>query len=87
MSDLADIFGAYRQERIEKKRRNLEQSTQILRDRGVSFTAKNNGVHLIIRRGTVPLADFWPSTGKWIMRTGGKKGRGVFNLLNELGIK
>lgn len=87
MSDLGDDFRAYNESRREKKRRNLEQNTQILRDRGVSFTAKNNGVHLIIRRGTVPLADFWPSTGKWIMRISRKKGRGVFNLLNEPGIK
>lgn len=79
MSDMGEMFNAYRTVRAEKKRDNLASSTELLRERGVQFEQKNDGVHLIVR-GAGKVVDFWPSTGKFIVR-GGRTGRGVFNLL------
>jgi len=78
-TELGELFGAYRESRREKKRDNLDSSTQLLIDRGVQFESKNFGVHLIVR-GNSKVVDFWPSTGKFIVR-GGHTGRGVFKLL------
>lgn len=64
----------------DKRASNTVRSTQILVDHGIKFESKNNGAHLIVT-GLNGLIDFWPSTGKYIVRKGGD-GRGVFNLLN-----
>ena len=62
-----------------KRPNNREASAEILREAGVKFTSKNDGIHLIVE-GKVCLIDFWPGTGKFITRLG-KKGRGVISLL------
>lgn len=92
-----EVFAAQREQSRDKRRQNLRQSTELLRQRGVKFEAKNNGVHLIVRHGA-RVFDFWPSTGKWIERDrvaavqrmawnkpALRSGRGVFNMLQELG--
>ena len=64
-----------------------KQSTQyyqfykILKDKGINFESKNGGAHLIVD-GYECVIDFWPSTGKFIVRTG-PKGRGVFNMIEK----
>lgn len=77
--DLGEMFKALRADKKEKRALNTERSTQILVDHGIKFESKNNGAHLIVT-GLNGLIDFWPSTGKYIVRKGGD-GRGVFNLL------
>jgi hypothetical protein len=79
MSDIGEMFDGWRELRREKKRSNQSNSTELLRERGVEFESKNSGVHLIVK-GNGRVVDFWPSTGKYIVR-GGKTGRGVFKLL------
>lgn len=79
MSEMGEVFGALREMRREKKADNLASSTALLESRGVAFESKNGGVHLIVR-GNDLTVDFWPSTGKWIVR-GGREGRGVFKLM------
>ena len=78
-SEMGEIFKAWDEHKKAKKADNLAQSTQILTERGIPFTSHNNGVHLVVDS----CFDFWPSTGKWIERETGKKGRGVFNLLKH----
>lgn len=65
---------------------NREKSAAILAEKGVQFESKNMGAHLIVRHSG-KVADFWPGTGKYIPRGGGRPGRGVFNLLKLLGVK
>ncbi|WP_054912480.1 hypothetical protein [Pseudomonas sp. NBRC 111127] len=73
-------------ESAERRARNRQGSAEILAERGVQFEVKNMGAHLIVsHEGKV--ADFWPGTGKYIPRGGGRPGRGVFNLLKLLGVK
>ena len=71
------------QESIERRASNRESSATLLTERGIVFEAKNSGAHLIVKHGD-KVADFWPGTGKFIVR-GGKQGRGVFNLLKKIG--
>lgn len=82
---MGELFTPHKKARQEKRRQNLEYSTQLLRDRGVAFTSHSDGVHLIV----VGRWDFWPSTGKWKERKteAGKKlreGRGVRELLTKI---
>lgn len=68
----------------DKRAQNREYSTEHLRKQGVEFTSHNNGAHLVVISGRQAI-DFWPGTGKFITRSTGRKGRGVFNLLKEIG--
>lgn len=79
MSDIGEIYKALKNSNNEKRENNRENSTRILKEKGVAFEIKNYGNHLIVE-GKESLIDFWPSTGKFITRNG-KTGRGVFNLL------
>ena len=51
----------------------------------ISFVSKNNGAHLVICHFDL-MIDFWPATGRWIVRKSPKEGRGVFKLLKYLGV-
>ena len=83
-NEVTEMWREIRKERREKKRNNRKSSTDILLENGIKFESKNNGVHLVIdtsnRRTRGKIIDFWPSTGKWIVRNG-KKGRGIRRLL------
>lgn len=81
----------------EKRAANVVSSKQLLRERGIAFTTHNEGRHLVIRQGERTF-DFWPSRGTWRERvtsatpgsfgmsaTNRISGRGVFNLLKQLG--
>lgn len=70
----------------KKRGSNRDTSAQILKESGLKFESKNDGAHLIVT-GHGAVADFWPGTGKYIVRGSGKYKRGVFNLLKEKGIK
>jgi len=60
----------------------MNSSADILRRNNIPFVSNNNGIHLMV--GNPVVADFWPSTGKYIFRNPRIVGRGVFNLLKEL---
>lgn len=81
MSDeMNDMFRAMKDVSQEQRAANREASARALTDAGVKFVSKNEGAHLIVQIGRV-VVDFWPGTGKWICRGGGRQGRGVFNML------
>ncbi len=80
MSDMGDDFREAREVASEKKRQNLQKSTDILRENGIRFESKNGGVHLVIET-TSGIVNFWPSTGLF---SGAENGRGVFNLLKKI---
>jgi hypothetical protein len=85
MGDVGEMFGAYRDDRKEKKRSNLEFSTKMLEERGIFFDKKNGGSHLIVVHNQKTY-DFWPSTGKYKMR-GGQYRRGIRNMLNDMEVE
>ena len=80
---MMDGFAAGREDSKERRAANRANSARILREHDVGFTEYNDGAHLAVR-GTV---DFWPGTGKWIVRATREEGRGVFALLRRLGVQ
>lgn len=83
--DVGEYFNDLKEIKKAKKESNLESSTRILEQKGIDFDSCNGGVHLIVRRDGKTV-DFWPSTGKWIVRKESRKGRGIFKLLRYLQI-
>lgn len=69
----------------ERRAANRENSAELLRQRGVPFEEKNDGAHLIVRYGG-KVVDFWPGTGKYSVRGSGVYKRGVFRLLQDIGV-
>lgn len=81
---MKDHFDDLRKYNQHKRASNREKSQQLLVKHGVTFTIHNSGAHLIVH-SPEGLIDFWPGTGKWIIR-GKADGRGVFNLLKRIGV-
>ena len=82
MGDVGEDYKALKERSKLKKLSNIESSTLMLLEKGYDVDIKNNGVHLIVDWNDKTV-DFWPSTGKWIVR-GGKTSRGVKGLIREL---
>jgi len=80
MSDIREIYEAMKEHSKQKKESNKRFSTNELESRDIKFESKNDGYHLIVNHFN-KIADFWPYTGKFIIRNNNKKGRGVFNLI------
>ena len=74
-----ELYHELSEKKRAKKIQNKEYSTNLLEKNKISFESKNNGNHLIVSGYTVVI-DFWPSTGKFITRSG-YTGRGINNLL------
>ena len=82
MSEIGGCFKALKERSKVKKLSNIESSTLMVMDKGYDVYIKNNGVHLIVSHNN-KVVDFWPSTGKFIVRNG-KTGHGVKRLIKEL---
>ena len=80
-SETGELWREHKKARQAKRADNLRKSTELLTENGIWFESKNDGIHLIV--GTDNKVDFWPSTGKWIVRAG-KSGRGVMNLVKYM---
>lgn len=79
MGDMRDDFRAMKQRSQEKRAGNREASAELLRAAGIEFVSKNEGAHLIVE-GRI---DFWPGTGRWIVRSDKRiDRRGVKALIN-----
>ncbi len=63
-----------------KKESNRISSTKHLREAGIEFDSRNDGLHLMIKHQK-GIIHFWPSTGKF---NGIIEGRGVFNLIKAI---
>lgn len=83
MSETCDLFKSIGKESQTRRGANRARSAQLLTDSGISFKSNNAGAHLIVTHNDT-VADFWPGTGKWIIRGSGAYNRGVFNLLKAL---
>lgn len=64
----------------ERRAQNRERSARLLAEAGIPFTSHNGGAHLIVE-GSTCYIDFWPGTGKWIVRDSKTKGFGVRKLI------
>ena len=78
MGDMGEIFRDWGEHKKEKKVQNLESGLKILSEKKIDFKMLSEN-H--VRVGEF---DFWPSTGLFIHRASGRKGRGVFVLLKKI---
>ena len=85
MGDMGDDFRALKQHNKAKRAKNTKSSTEVLAENRIEFESKNFGAHLIVssHKG---LIDFWPSTGKFKLRSADKYQYGIKNLLQVCGV-
>lgn len=83
--DMKAVFRAMDERSKEKRAENRDNALEILTEAGISFSSHNDGAHLIVT-GKHESFDFWPGTGRWMSRSGGKLGAsfGIFNLIKRL---
>jgi len=90
MSGGGDLSGEdwklYSQIGKNKRTNNRVTSANILKENNISFDVHNNGAHLIVRHEGF-IVDFWPGTGKYIVRGSNTYKRGVYRLLKDIGAK
>lgn len=86
MGDMGDDFRALKQLGKEKRAKNTKSSTEILAKNRIEFESKNLGAHLIVNSNN-GLIDFWPSTGKFKLRSSDKYQYGIKNLLQVCGVQ
>ena len=79
-----DIWNALRSASQIKRSQNRDNSADLLRAAKIPFESNNMGAHLIVRPAlSLEVADFWPGTGKWIVRGSTMKHmRGAKNLID-----
>ena len=80
MSDLGDAFKAMRQDSQNRRAAHRGAAPERLTSEGIPFVSKNGGAHLIVE-GHDCFIDYWPGTGRWTARKGGKTGFGIRNLV------
>jgi len=80
------MFTAMRVECRRRRESNRNTGPAVLKKHGVAFEVKNGGTHLIVKHGNL-VADFWPGTGKYKLRSAPTYKRGVFQLLRDLGVE
>jgi hypothetical protein len=83
MSDTAELFVGWREASRAKRAANRDKSAQMLTDAGIKFAAKNGGAHMIVSASDGGLIDFWPGTGKWVVRATKLEQRGVMGLIKR----
>lgn len=81
MSEIGDTFDALREGRRKKKESNHRRSIAILKER--KFQIKQFDAFSYRVEGF----NFWPTTGKYYHPKLKITGRGVFNLIKEIGKK
>lgn len=77
--DMGDMWRSVKAAGQAKRADNRKSSPQLLAEAGIAFTAKNDGAHLIVGG-----FDFWPGTGLFMPRGGGKRRYGVRNLIKAV---
>ena len=80
MGDMGEMWEGYAEQRKTNRSNNREHSAKMLRTFDIEFTSHNTGAHLIIKCGD-GFIDFWPGTGKWLVRGESVSKRGVMSLV------
>lgn len=84
MSEIGDMFKATKEQRKEGRRKRgqcfLSYARSELAKQGFSFTEHNDGYHFVVKYNSLA-ADFWPTTGKFKIRSHNNYHRGIHNLI------
>ncbi len=83
MSEIGEVWDIIKKQGQSKRAKNRTDSKAYLKCRGIPFIPKNHGAHLIVTYAQQTV-DFWPGTGKWIVRGCGHEARGVRRLVQYL---
>lgn len=84
MGDFWRDVKAHKKSQAAKFAANAEKALQRLRDAGYVLQDFNDETHYKIFSANIEfLADYWPTTGTWILHTG-KRGSMVIPLLKRL---
>lgn len=86
INEETEAWRKYRQDKANKRLKNLEYSTNLLKEKGIQFESHNFGKQLVILCAESKI-DFYPSTGLWIERTTRYKNRGIRSLLAHINDK
>jgi hypothetical protein len=73
---IKEISKINKEESQKRRANNKTNSAKLLSSIGISYEEKNNGHHLIVFNEVFTI-DFWPSTGKFIIRGDERHFRGV----------
>ena len=83
MGDMAEIYREMRENKKSSAAWFRTLGASELTNNSIPFVSKNNGAHLIVE-GNDGYIDFWPGTGKWIVRSPKFEGFGIKNLLEYI---
>ncbi|MCU7372813.1 hypothetical protein PEC18_18605 [Paucibacter sp. O1-1] len=78
---MGDFWRDVKAARQEKRADNRAASAELLRKAGIQFETKNGGAHLIVS-AVGKVIDFWPGTGRWIVRGCARPNYGVRRLID-----
>jgi len=79
MSDTGDMWREIKKDSKAKKQSNYDRAIERLNKLEIPYTCPNSN-HVVVDEKI----DYWPSTGKFIVRKSNKKGRGIKALLKEI---
>lgn len=82
MGDMGDFFREVKQVKKLKRKSNMTYSTGKLDELGIKYESMNGGIHLIVE-GAYSKIDFWPSTGRFYIRSKKKYSRGIKNMIKH----
>ena len=80
MNETNEMWREVKKHSQDKRERNRNNGAKALRERDILFETRNSGAHLIVYHNGLRV-DYWPGTGYWIVKDGGRKGRGIRRLL------
>ena len=66
---MGEMYKEWRVQKKEKKVINLRNNLNMLNELGITYSSKNNGIHLQLN-GENGIVDFYPTTSRWIARSG-----------------
>lgn len=67
MGDMGDFWRDVKAAGQERRANNRTNGAATLKAKGIEFTEKNGGAHLIVKAGERTV-DYWPGTGLWVVR-------------------
>jgi len=84
MGDMGELYKDTKElrkrESDKRKAINRVNGLKVLIENGLSYVEFSGGVHVVVE-GKI---DYWPITGKFIVRENNKSGRGIFNLIKTI---
>lgn len=79
MGELSDVLRGLKEGKTKLNLENLKLAEDMFRKLGIPYM-KHTPYHFSV----IGVIDYWPTRGRWMVRNGGTKGRGLESLLEYL---